>query len=143
MTVPAATVRSLCTESEAALVRASRKPGIDELSRAELKRLAVRARKLFDKWNALARAQARTKSQQTGLGDKPQNTQRKAEIFREAVEKLEARLAQAEAAAGGTKRAKPKTKKSRAAEHRATRAAVRKGLTVAEDLVNSTPRKRR
>ncbi len=142
MTIPIATVRSLCSASELAIVRASRKPEIDELSPSELKRFAARARKQFDKWNELSRGQARKGVRQTGTSDTPKNTKRKAQIFREALGRFEAKLAKL----GGSGRAKTSQanlkKTKRAAEHRASRAAVRKGMTAAEDLLNSSPRKK-
>lgn len=144
MTISAAKVRLVCTSSEADLVRASRKPALAELSYAEVKRLAARARKLSVKWQDLGQGQARARSRQAGLGTVDSNTALKAEIFREALTSLEARLAKLEAAADTAtkKKAKPTTKRDRNVEHRATRSAVRKGMTAVEDLLNTRKKKK-
>lgn len=137
MTVPASKVKSLCTDSEVALVRASRKPELEKLPAARVKQLAVRARKLVTKWHGLDRDQSRTRSRESGLGESEANTRLKAEIFREALNSFEAQLAKLEkSSASPAKGPSRKTKKDRSAEHRATRAAVRKGMTAAEDLMN-------
>ncbi len=140
MPVAASKVKSLCTDSEVALVRASRAPELDKHTAAELKPLAARARKLFDKWQGLSRKQARTRSRQVGSAEQDSNTRLKTQIFRQALDAFEARLAKlvksGGASAGGRK---GKTKKARAAGHRQTRAAVRTGMTAALDLTNAKP----
>jgi hypothetical protein len=138
MIIPASKVRSLCTSSEIALVSASRKPELDQLSHAEVKRLAVRARKLFDKWQGLGRSQSRDRRRQSGSSDLDANTQLKAQIFREALENFEARLANpATSVAPAVRTTRPKTKKSRSGGHRTARAAIRKGMTAVEDVLNT------
>lgn len=136
MAIPASKVRAICTASEAALVRASRKSELDKLSQAEVEKLLGQARKLFGKWRDLGRDQARARSQKTGFGEKAANTKLKVELFGETVTRLEARLAKLDKSAGA-KSLKP-TKKDRTVEHRATRAAVRKGMTAAGDLENES-----
>ena len=138
MSVPASKVKSLCTDSEVALVRASRTPQLDKHNAAELKPLAARARKLFDKWQGLSRKQTRTRNRQVGSANQDTSTQLKSLIFREALDAFEARLAKLNANAPATVRtSKPKTKKVRAAGHRQARAAVRTGMTAALDLTNA------
>lgn len=141
MTIPAVKVKSICTKEEIALVRASRAPELEQLSAVEVKRLAVRARELFNKWQALSRKQSRQSGRQTGASEVDKNTRMKVEIFREARATLEARLEKigAAVAAGATPVPTPrhKTKVDRNAEHRVTRAAVRKGMTAVEDLLNA------
>lgn len=140
MAVPASKVKAICTTAEASLVRASRKPVLNELTSAELKRNAVRARKLFDKWQGLSRGQSRDRRRRTGSSDIDPNTQLKAQIFREALDGFEAQLAKTDQAAprtGNSARAKA-TKKIRGSEHRATRAAVRKAATVVKKSINAT-----
>lgn len=137
MTVPAAKVKALCTSAEASLVRASRKADLTRLDRAEVKKLADRARALRDKWRDLNRSQSRGKGA-THDAAAVSNSKLKEEIFREAQESFDAHLAKLDkdgAAAAQKPRAKV-TKERRAAEHRATRAAVRKGMSAAEDLLN-------
>jgi hypothetical protein len=139
MPVPAAKVRSLCTQSETELVRASRKPELAELSPAEVKRLALRARKLFDKWQGLGRGQSRVRTRQVGLGTADANTELKVQIFRDALTSFEARLAELDgpthspAQKSPAKKPAGKPKAVRAVKHRAARAAVRKALTAVED----------
>ncbi|MGE0535456.1 MAG: hypothetical protein AB7O68_10825 [Pirellulales bacterium] len=148
MTVPAATVKSLCTSAEVDLVRASRQPQLGQLSAAQLKSLAARARKLQDKWRDAKRDQARSKSRAAGVGKPGDNTRVKSQIFREARESFEARLKQLESASAGAKSstkskaksaAKSKGKKQRTVDHRNRRAAVREGLAVVKDIVNEEP----
>ena len=144
MSIPASKVRSVCTSSETALVRASRKPVLEELTPAELKRNAARAKKLFDKWQDLSRTHARARGQKVGFGEADANTMLKAEIFGEALQSYEARLAKVGSAKGpAAKSAGSKTKKDRSAEQRATRAAVRKGMAVTEDLLNAPAKKKK
>jgi hypothetical protein len=141
MTVPAAKVKTLCTDSEAALVRASRKGELEALSPAKVKQLAARARKLTTKWRDLKRGQSRAHSSQVGFGKIEANTKLKGEIFREALSSFEARLASLDSSADhSADKPRAKSKQDRSAEHRATRAAVRKGMIAAQDLVNSEPK---
>lgn len=156
MSVPAATVKSLCTGAEVELVRASRKPELDKLSPAEVKRLADRARKLHDKWRDAKRDQARSKSRVAGVGKPGDNTQLKAQIFAEAREAFEGRLQKLAAKEAGAKPAAKtpaksapasqvaktkKTKAQRAIDHRNRRAGVREGLAVTKDILNEPARK--
>jgi hypothetical protein len=156
MSVPAATVKSLCTSAEIELVRASRKPQLDALSPVEVKRLADRARKLHDKWRDVKRDQARSKSRVAGVGKPGDNTKLKAQIFGEAREALENRLQKLAAKDGGAKsgskaaaksapaskavKTKSKTKAQRNVDHRNRRSAVREGLAVTKDILNEPPR---
>ncbi len=155
MSVPAATVKSLCTSAEIELVRASRKPQLETLVAKELKSLAARARKLHDKWRDAKRDQARSKSRVAGVGKPGDNTKVKAQIFREALESFEARLKKLLAPEAGSKSAaKPaaksapaskvaqtkKTKSERAVDHRNRRSAVREGLAVTKDILNEPAR---
>ncbi len=149
MPVPAAKVKSLCSPSETELVRASRKPELAELTPAEVKRLAVLRRKLFDKWQGLGRGQARARTRQVGLGTADANTELKVQIFREALTSFEARLAQLDGSTHSPAKKPPakkpaakkhsakkhsaKPKAARAVEHRAARASVRKALSAVED----------
>ena len=138
MTISASKVKSLCTSSEIALVRASRKPELEQLSAAEVKRLAVRARKLFDKWQGLGRGQSRERRRQTGSSALDPNMRIKSQIFREALESFEAHLAKlGSSVAHGANTSRPKTKKIRSSGHRTARAAIRKGMTSVKTLLNA------
>jgi hypothetical protein len=137
MAVRMSQVKSVCSANEVSLVLASRKPQLETLSPAELKRSARRARALFDKWQGLARGQARARSQKEGFGEERARTQLKVDIFQEALQSFEQRLAKLEKASTGktsTGKAAPgkssaaKPKKARAAGHRSARADVRSKL---------------
>ncbi len=144
MTIPASKVRTLCSTAEAALVRASRKPELEQLTPAQLKRLANQAKKLSDKWADLGRTQSRARNRKVGFGDVDANTKLKAQIFSDALASLEAKLAKAEkSTVSATKTLKPKTKKDRNADHRSDRAAVRKGLAMIEDSIKSRAKKKK
>ena len=136
MVVAAAKVRLLCTDAEAALVRSSRKPELEQLSKVEIKRLAVQARKLADKWRGLARGQSRDRRKATGSSELDKNTKLKAQIFRDAQDALEAELNKPAAAPIAITKPIPPSSKQRTSEHRKVRAAVRKGMAAAEDLMN-------
>lgn len=148
MVVSAAKVRSLCSASEAALVRFSRKGEIEQLTPARLKQLSARAKKLADKWKDLGRSQSRGRGRELGTANAEANTKLKAQIFEEALQSFEARLAKVATAPAKTgkvsKTAAPKrpTKKTRAVEHRATRASTRKTLAAKEAKLNAKPRKK-
>jgi hypothetical protein len=139
MAIAASKVKAICSAAEVKLVRASRKGEIEKLTPAEVKRLAAQAKKLADKWHSLGRGQSRARNRKVGFGEADANTQLKGQIFREALEAFQAKLAQPEKLAGGSgKSAAKKSKQDRAAEHRATRAAVRKGMTAVEDLLDES-----
>jgi hypothetical protein len=144
MTIPASKVKAICTASEAALVRASRKGEIEQLGLARLKQLALRARKLANKWRDLQRGQSRVRSRSKSYGNRDTNTLAKEQIFRDALNSFEARIAQLDVSGAPAATGSGKTtinKNVRAAEHRARRAAVRKGLTAVEDLLNAEVKK--
>src|SRR5262245_39194306 len=128
MAISAAKISSLCNNSEILLLQASRPPELNHLSHAELKRLAARTRKLADKWLSQYRSQARIRSRQTGSGAAVSNTRLKAQVFSEAFRSMQARLAELDAPTAGGTKSRPKTRKSRNASHRKTRAKVRKAL---------------
>jgi hypothetical protein len=128
MTVSETKLSALCNSSEIQVVRASRRPELNQLTHAELKRLAARARKLADKWQGQSRSRARKMSRQIGSGISTRNTSLKSQVFSEALRAIGVRLAELEAPAPGTAKSRPKTKKLRNAGHRATRAKVRKSL---------------
>jgi hypothetical protein len=130
-------VRAVCTSAEIDLVRASRKGELEHLSTVQVKRLAVRARKMLEKWQDLGRDQSRVRSRKAGFGDTAENTRLKEEIFREALTRFEARLPKAEAATQAAKKSKPKTKSARNAGHRSARAVVRAELSAAEHMLNA------
>jgi hypothetical protein len=145
MAIPAAKVKSVCSASEAALVRASRRGEIEQLSPTRLKQLAGRAKKLTDKWKDLSRSRSRTLGRSLGTADAEANTLLKAQIFEEALKNFEARLAKVaepSTKAGQSVAPKRTTKKARAIEHRAKRAGTRKELAAKQVKLNASPRKK-
>jgi hypothetical protein len=126
MAIPAAKLKGILTADEAALVKASRGPGLAKLSAAELKKHAALARKQYDKWLSLSREQSRAKSKKVGFGESAANTKLKKEAFADALQAFESQLAQSGGAAAPKK--KVVTKKKRNAGHRATRSEVRQGI---------------
>jgi hypothetical protein len=127
MAIRMSEVKSLCTPNEVALVEASRKPRLEELSAGQLRQQAVRARKLADKWRDLSRSQSRARSQQVGVSKEESRSTRKEEIFTEALASFEARLAKV-APEGAAKSTPGQPKQVRAQGHRASRAETRKLL---------------
>ena len=138
MPVPAAKVKALCTASETTLVHSSRKAELAQLDGAEVKKLAILARQLHDKWGDLNRRQSRAHGATHAPHDVDTNSHVKEEIFRDAHARFEERMLELQKAGVSTD-AQPRTntKKHRGVEHRATRAAVRKGMSAAEDLLNA------
>ncbi len=136
MAVALAEVRKVCTAAEVALVKLSRPPAVGKLSAAEARRLAIRARKAFDKWQDQKRSQAREKSRETGFGEAAERTALKMEIFRDALASFEQQAARGEAGAAAAK-GTPKAK--RAAGHRAERAATRDQLKEIKHGKNRRP----
>lgn len=123
MAIPAAKLKGILTADEAALVKASRGPGLAKLSAVELKKNATLARKHYDKWLSLSREQSRAKSKKVGFGESAANTKLKKEAFADALEAFESQIAQSGGVPAPKK--KPITKKKRNAGHRATRSEVR------------------
>ncbi len=142
MPVPAAKVKALCTASEAARCCASRKAELEKLDGAEVKKLAILARQLRDKWRDLNRRQSRARGPKNDPHAADTNSHVKEEIFRDAHARFEERITELQKA-GVSTNAEPRTntKKHRGAEHRAACAAVRKGMTAAEDLLNAEKRR--
>lgn len=132
-----AEARELCTAVELKLFQSSRGKELNAQSAAQLKKSADRARKLRDKWRDLAHRQKRaTQKEQArrGTADKTRSV-RKAQLFQEVFNRLDARLQklnangespQSKAKANTT--AKKPTKSQRAQGHRAARAGVREAL---------------
>jgi hypothetical protein len=111
MSVHHATARKLATQTEWTLLEASRAREITELTPARLAQKIARARKLRDKYRDLAkqqRGEARgkrsPKSTRAAAGNA--NTVIKEQMFAEALERFEARLAKVTAKAGA--KVKPK-----------------------------------
>lgn len=138
MTVPLAKVKSLCSDPEVNLVKASRRPVIGNLSVAQTRRSIDRAKKYVDKWRDQGRSQSRAHSNKVGFPDKGTRTQTKIQIFEEALAKFQERLDKLEASGAEsqpeTRTTRPKP--ARTAGHRSSRAEVRKQLSEKEEKLN-------
>jgi hypothetical protein len=120
--------RPLLTKQEFQLFEASLSDKVGSLSAPQLRAKIDRARGLADKYRDLFRRQARATREKTGsgrgmTGAANERTEKKAQIFGEALARFEARLEKVEArkAAAG----KPKTPGPRAR----ARASTKKGAT--------------
>jgi hypothetical protein len=126
-----ARAKALCNANELSLLRVSSPSEIGKLTPAQLKQKITRARTLRDKWTDQARSQRRAtqsaqRSRQTGANAR---SVEKAELFAEALKKLESQLARLEAK-GKPAGAAPKklAPRARSATHRADRAEIRDAL---------------
>jgi hypothetical protein len=130
-------IRELCTKPELSLVLASQSPALENLSSTELKKHAVNARKLVDKWQDLSRAQARTESRKSGSPSLDGRTHAKHDLFRAAMEAFEARLNSTAAKPPMLASKRPVKSTVRAAEAKATRQSTRKQLHATKKKINA------
>jgi Spy/CpxP family protein refolding chaperone len=101
MTVSRERARQLCTQRELELVEASWGAELRGLSRAELARKVQRTRTQRDKFRDLARQQAgeargKRDPRSTRASRSNRNTELKAQLFDEALQRFEERLAEME-----------------------------------------------
>jgi len=138
MTVPLAKVKSLCSDPEVNLVKASRRPELGKLTVAQTRRNIDRAKKYVDKWRDLKRGQSRARSDEVGFPDLDTRSKTKVEIFEDAMKSFEEHLAKLEAAGAepAPKARKTQPKPARNATHRSSRAEVRQQLAEKEEKLN-------
>jgi hypothetical protein len=139
MAVSLAKFKEIATAAEIELVKASR--ALKELTTAEAKQLTSRARKHYDKWLDLSRAQARELGKKVGFGEIKANTEMKLQAFAEALEKFEAHLVKMGSAPTAKKKVASKTKQTRNAGHRAARSAIRGELSATQESLKEPARK--
>jgi colicin import membrane protein len=139
MAVSLAKFKEIATAAELELVKASR--AVKELTTAEAKQLASRARKHYGKWLDLSRGQARELGKKVGFGEIKANTELKLQAFAEALKKFEDHLIKHGSAPPAKKKAVSKTKQTRNAGHRAARAAVRGELSAVQESFKEPARK--
>ena len=113
-------VRQLCTKREIQLFKSVRPTSIPSYSPAALKKKIDRVRTAQEKYEQLSRPQRR-KARAAASSDSDPHAQRKAEIFGELLERLEARSALLEAR-------KNKPKKAASAKKTVKKAAPKKSL---------------
>ncbi|HSJ07832.1 MAG TPA: hypothetical protein VK936_14095 [Longimicrobiales bacterium] len=137
MAISRTTARRLCTKPEFELVEASFAPHVKTLSPARLRQKVARTRKLRDKYRDLARrqrleARGKRSPQRARPAQGHENTDRKATLFREVLDRFEAQLGRAEAGpattAGARKAGAKKTgaRKAGAKKTGATKAGAKK-----------------
>jgi hypothetical protein len=105
MAISRTTARRLCTKPEFELVEASFAPHVKTLSPARLRQKVARTRRLRDKYRDLARrqrleARGKRSPQRARPAQGHDNTDRKATLFQEVLDRFEAQLGRAEAAPG-------------------------------------------
>lgn len=137
MSLSSQEIRELCTKQELSLVLASQLPALEKLSSTELKKHAVNARKLVDKWQDLSRAQARTEGRTSGSPNLDGRTHAKHDLFRAALEAFEARLNSTAAKPPMLASKRPVKSTVRAAEAKATRQSTRKQLHATKKKINA------
>lgn len=123
-------VEALCTAAETSLIKQTLTPALERLSAAELKARIGRARKLRDKFVDKSRHQRReVRGKAAPRGARPasgdERTVRKAELFEDALARLQDRLGRLDDGAPAPRAAKKKKpgKVERAAAKRARKAA--------------------
>jgi hypothetical protein len=130
MTISLNNARRLCTKPEFELVEASKIVNMKQLTPARLQQKVGRARRLRDKYRDLAKRQRlEARGKQAPRKSRPsqghENTDRKAQLFQEVLERFETRAG----AAAGAKKAgarKAGAKKAGAKKAGAKKAAVRR-----------------
>jgi hypothetical protein len=125
--------KSLCTNGELSLVRASTRNEIGKFSISRIRQKLDRARKLRDKWRGQAEKQRRDTqiAQRARQTDANARSAEKAELFGETLGRFEAQLATLEAK-GAKGRSTPKRQPARtpSATNRAERSEIRAELKV-------------
>jgi hypothetical protein len=140
--VPLAKVKSLCTDAEYDIVKASRRPEIGQLDAKALKKHVTQARKLRDKWRDQATNQRRDTQQRHNarVADGEKRSEQKAEVFAAALASFEMQLEKVSASDSGTSKAAPKRKPAKSArkpDHRADRASKRATLEAQREEMNA------
>ncbi len=137
---PFAHALELFTAAERKILDASVATALAKAKHTQVEAATLKARVLRDKWRDLVNAQGRqTKRSAASTPDANARTQQKADLFGEAVERLETRLAELAAATGGvlpgkgtTTRAKARDKKISGRAARRTTARPEAPATVAK-----------
>jgi hypothetical protein len=129
----------LFTTTELALIQSSSSSAIKSLSLARIKSYVTRARRYGDKYRDLARQQHRTKKRDSGKGQAQPfpniRTERKADLFAEALARFEKRQAQLE------KQEERKLAKKNALKAKSSRAASNKPASAKETLRRKNQRR--
>lgn len=138
MNVALQDLQSLCSKSELTLLRASQSPDLAQWTAVELKRHAVLARKLTDKWQGLARDQARVESRKSGSPNLLSRSHQKHALFQGALQAFETQLAVAERTMPGSSGFTKATSELRNRQAREVRQSTRKDLLRTKQAINKT-----
>lgn len=136
MTIKLSKARQLCTTNEYNLILWSSQKKVQELTPSQLKQKIDRARKLRDKYRKLAQSQRREargkqapRRTRAAMGN--ENTEIKAQVFAESLDRFEKALAKAEGTSTTTKKTTKKTAKKSSKNTTAKKKTTKKKSTTA------------
>ena len=127
-TSPIAALRSLLTSAERGVLEATTGSALAKATQQEVQKLIKQTRELSDKWRGLHESQSRSNKRTKDRGAANARSREKHELFRGAVARLEARLAEFGGTVAATVKgvaARATGKAARQATHRSARAGLR------------------
>jgi hypothetical protein len=131
-TSPIAALRSLLTSAERGVLEATTGSALAKATQQEVQKLIKQTRELSDKWRGLHESQSRSNKRTKDRGAANARSREKHELFRGAVARLEARLAEFGSTVAATVKgvaARATGKAARQATHRSARAGLRAEMT--------------
>jgi hypothetical protein len=131
-TSPIAALRSLLTSAERGVLEATTGSALAKATQQEVQKLIKQTRELSDKWRGLHESQSRSNKRTKDRGAANARSREKHELFRGAVARLEARLAEFGGTVAATVKgvaARATGKAARQATHRSARAGLRAEMT--------------
>jgi hypothetical protein len=131
-TSPIAALRSLLTSAERGVLEATTGSALAKATQQEVQKLIKQTRELSDKWRDLHESQNRSNKRTKDRGAANARSREKHELFRGAVARLEARLAEFGGTVAATVKgvaARATGKAARQATHRSARAGLRAEMT--------------
>ena len=127
-TSPIAALRGLLTSAERGVLEATTGSALAKATQQEVQKLIKQTRELSDKWRGLHESQSRSNKRTKDRGAANARSREKHELFRGAVARLEARLAEFGGTVAATVKgvaARATGKAARQATHRSARAGLR------------------
>jgi hypothetical protein len=145
-------IKSLLTAAEKKLLDGTLGKSLAAATQPQLESIRKQARALRDKWQDLFKRQsvATKRSPVSPTNDANTRSREKADLFSDAIKRVESRLAELAASLTGTKpvvkagrpsAARASKKPARQAAHRATRATIREELSDSMAFINEAARK--
>ncbi|GDX94723.1 hypothetical protein LBMAG47_03870 [Planctomycetia bacterium] len=131
-TSPIAALRGLLTSAERGVLEATTGSALAKATQQEVQKLIKQTRELSDKWRGLHESQSRSNKRTKDRGAANARSREKHELFRGAVARLEARLAEFGGTVAATVKgvaARATGKAARQATHRSARAGLRAEMT--------------